>query len=54
MVHSKEELTFLAEGAAKGDIPDYQLSAWLMAAYLKPLTDQETVDLTIAMADSGD
>ena len=54
MVHSKEELTFLAEGAAKGDIPDYQLSAWLMAAYLKPLTNQETVDLTIAMADSGD
>jgi pyrimidine-nucleoside phosphorylase len=54
MVHSKEELTFLAEGAAKGDIPDYQLSAWLMAAYLKPLSDQETVDLTIAMADSGD
>lgn len=54
MVHSKEELTFLAEGAAKGTIPDYQLSAWLMAAYLKPLSDQETVDLTIAMADTGD
>lgn len=54
MVHSKEELIFLANGAAKGEIPDYQLSAWLMAAYLKPLTDQETADLTVAMADTGD
>lgn len=54
MIHSKEEMQFLANGAAKGEIPDYQLSAWLMAAYLKPLTDQETADLTIAMADSGD
>ena len=54
MIHSKEELVFLAEGAAKREIPDYQLSAWLMAAYLKPLTDQETADLTIAMADTGD
>lgn len=54
MTHTKEELVFLAQGAASGDIPDYQLSAWLMAAYLKPLSNQETADLTIAMADSGD
>ena len=54
MAHSKEELEFLANGAASGDIPDYQLSAWLMAAYLKPLTDAETGMLTVAMADSGE
>ena len=52
--HSAEALTFLAEGAAKGTIPDYQLSAWLMAAYLNPLTLRETVDLTLAMAASGE
>jgi len=33
-VHSYEELSFLAQGAATGSIPDYQLSAWLMAAFL--------------------
>ena len=51
--HSQEELIFLANGAAKGLIPDYQLAAWLMAAYLNPLSEQETAWLTLAMADSG-
>lgn len=53
-VHTKEELDFLAKGAATGDIPDYQLAAWLMAAVLKPMTDEETADLTLAMVDSGE
>ncbi|MBI5707046.1 MAG: thymidine phosphorylase [Armatimonadetes bacterium] len=50
---SKEELRAIAFGAASGSIPDYQLAAWLMAAYLNPLTDDETADLTVAMAESG-
>lgn len=52
--NGEAELRFLAEGAADGSIPDYQLSAWLMAAYLNPLTDEETVDLTRAIAEGGD
>lgn len=53
-VHSYEDLTFLANGAARASIPDYQLSAWLMAAYLNPLNEQETAWLTKAMAESGE
>ncbi|MBC8065429.1 MAG: thymidine phosphorylase [Chlorobia bacterium] len=53
-VHSYEDLTFIAQGAAQGTIPDYQLSAWLMAAYLNPLNEQETAWLTKAMAESGE
>lgn len=52
--HTEEELVFLAQGAASGDIPDYQLSAWLMAAVIHPLTAQETAWLTVAMAQSGE
>lgn len=39
--------------AGRGEIPDYQLSAWLMAAYLNPLDELETAALTQGMADSG-
>lgn len=53
-IHTYEELTFLAQGAATGSIPDYQLSAWLMAAYLNSLDEQETAWLTKAMAESGE
>lgn len=51
---SRAEFDFLARGAANATIPDYQLASWLMAAYLNGLTDQETADLTLAMADSGE
>ena len=51
--NTEEELRHIAMGAANASIPDYQLSAWLMAAYLNPLDGQETAWLTRAMADSG-
>src|SRR5690606_11724343 len=37
-----------------GDIPDYQMSAFLMAIYFKNMTDRERADLTLTMAGSGD
>ncbi len=52
--HSSDDLRALARGAADGSIPDYQLAAWLMAAYLRGLSPQETADLTLAMAESGE
>ena len=53
-VHSQEELLQFAEAAADGRLPDYQLSAWLMAAFLRPLNLQETAWLTDAMAQTGE
>ncbi len=50
---SQAEINFLVEGHTKGEIPDYQLSAFLMAAYLKGLDSEETFHLTKAMLDSG-
>src|SRR5579885_1924355 len=52
--HTKEQLEFLAQSAARQSVPDYQLAAWLMAAYLNPISEQETANLTIAMAANGD
>ncbi|SHH48188.1 pyrimidine-nucleoside phosphorylase [Caloranaerobacter azorensis DSM 13643] len=51
---TKEEIEFFVEGYTKGDIPDYQISALLMAIFLNKMTKRETVDLTKAMLDSGD
>ena len=50
---TQEEFNFVSQGAAKGTLPDYQLSAFLMACFLHPLSDAETVMLTKAMAHSG-
>jgi pyrimidine-nucleoside phosphorylase len=50
----EEEIAYLVNGYTKGDIPDYQMSSWLMAVCLNGLTDHETVALTKAMRDSGD
>jgi pyrimidine-nucleoside phosphorylase len=47
------EIAFLAAGAASGSIPLEQLSAWLMACWLRGLTLDETRSLTLAMRDSG-
>jgi len=48
------EIAFLVTGAASGTIPLEQLSAWLMAAWLRGLSLDETRALTLAMRDSGD
>jgi pyrimidine-nucleoside phosphorylase len=48
------EIGFLVAGAASGSIPPEQLSAWLMAAWLRGLSLDETRSLTLAMRDSGE
>lgn len=49
-----EEIAFFVKGSVDGTIKDYQITALLMAIYLKGMTDRETVTLTIKMAESGD
>lgn len=51
---TKEEIRFFIEGYTKGDIPDYQVSALMMAIYFQKMTERETYELTMAMADSGE
>ncbi len=51
---SRPEIEFLVRGYTLGQIPDYQVSAWLMAALLKGLTRAETAALTDAMLHSGE
>ena len=51
---SREETEFFIQGYTRGEIPDYQAAAWLMAVYLQGMTDREMHDLTLAMAHSGD
>ena len=51
---SREQIEFFVQGYTRGDIPDYQAAAWLMAVYLVGMTDRETTDLTLTMAHSGD
>ena len=52
--HSREELQFLISGYTNGDIPDYQMSAWLMAAWLRGLNRSELASLTEVMLRSGE
>ena len=52
--HSPEELRFIAESAASGAVPDYQLSAWLMAALWRKMDKDEIAEWTKAMAQSGE
>lgn len=52
--HSFDEINFIINGVNAGLIPDYQISAWLMAVYFKGMTFQESAILTEAMAKSGD
>ena len=49
-----EEIRFLIGGYTEGSIPDYMMSAWLMAVCCQGLTVEETTELTLAMRDSGE
>ncbi|WP_294451506.1 pyrimidine-nucleoside phosphorylase [uncultured Gemmiger sp.] len=51
---TREEIAFAVNGYVSGDIPDYQMSALLMAIYLRGMTDEETAVLTDVMTHSGD
>jgi pyrimidine-nucleoside phosphorylase len=51
---STEEIEFFIQGYTQGDIPDYQASAWAMAVMLNGMDVEETTDLILAMARSGD
>lgn len=50
---SESELRALVEGFTRGDIPDYQVTAWAMAVYFQGMTPEETSHLTRAMMESG-
>ncbi|WPK11830.1 thymidine phosphorylase [Lysinibacillus louembei] len=51
---TKDEINYIIEGYTNGDIPDYQISALLMAIRLNGMSDEETFYLTEAMVNSGD
>ena len=51
---SEKEIVFAVQGFTDGSIPDYQISALLMAIYFQGMNEKETLDLTMAMAHSGD
>ncbi|MGN0443754.1 MAG: pyrimidine-nucleoside phosphorylase [Acutalibacteraceae bacterium] len=51
---TKEEIDFFVKGYTDGSIPDYQASAFTMAVYFQGMNDEETTNLTLAMANSGD
>ncbi len=53
-VLTKEEIDYFIEGYTQGLIPDYQASALLMAIYFKKMSYDETLNLTLAMSESGD
>ncbi|MDD3364151.1 MAG: pyrimidine-nucleoside phosphorylase [Syntrophomonas sp.] len=50
----QEEIDFIVRGYTNGDIPDYQMSALLMAIYFNGMNKRETAELTLAYVNSGD
>ncbi len=54
MALSEEEINAMIDGYTKGEIPDYQMSAFTMAVFFQGMNKEETLALTMAMAKSGD
>src|SRR2546422_20732 len=52
--HTPEEINFLLSGYLRGEIPDYQMAAWLMAVCIRGMSRAETLTLTHAMVASGE
>src|SRR5258708_9819713 len=52
--HPPEEIEFLLSGYLKGDVPDYQMAAWLRAVCIRGMTRAETLAITQAMVRSGE
>ena len=51
---AKEEIDWMIRSYTNGKIPDYQMSALMMAIYFRGMNEQETLNLTLDMADSGE
>jgi pyrimidine-nucleoside phosphorylase len=51
---TREEIAFVVQGYTRGEIPDYQAAAWLMAVCWQGMSRRETTDLTLEIAGSGD
>ena len=51
---TSKEIEFMVSGFTNGEIPDYQMSAMMMAIYFRGMNEEETVALTMAMATSGE
>jgi pyrimidine-nucleoside phosphorylase len=51
---TRQEIDYFVQGYSRGEIPDYQAAAWAMAVLLNGMTQQETIDLTLSMAASGE
>src|ERR1700716_1457025 len=51
---SAEEISFVIDGYTRGDIPDYQMSAFLMSVFFSGMSDREVSSLTESMLHSGE
>ena len=51
--HSKKDIEFIVKSFTDGSVPNYQISAWLMAVYLNSMTEKETSYYTQSLTDSG-
>ncbi|MBO8163090.1 MAG: pyrimidine-nucleoside phosphorylase [Brevibacillus sp.] len=54
LAYSADEIAYIINGYTDGSIPDYQMSAWAMAVFFQGMTPEETAELTMAMARSGE